>query len=146
MRIQSILRRKGSFVASIRPDATVFDASRALRSHGVGALVVSSDSRRVEGILSERDIARALAEHGATAVGLEVRDLMTRDVRTCEPGDTVDELAAVMTEYRIRHLPVVEDGELAGMISIGDVVKHRLDELEQETRTLHDYLETGHYS
>ncbi len=146
MRIHSILLRKGSFVATIRPDATALDASRALRSHSVGALVVSADGASVEGILSERDLARSIAEHGPDTVALQVRELMTREVRTCSPHDTVDGLAAVMTEHRVRHLPVLEAGHLVGIISIGDVVKHRLDELEQEAKTLHEYLETGHYA
>lgn len=144
MRIQSILAQKGSFVASITPDATVFDASRELRRHAVGALLVSSDGARIDGILSERDIARSLAEHGERAVGLSVRDLMTVEVRTCSPTTTVDQLMAIMTEHRVRHIPVVDDaGELIGMISIGDVVKHRVGELEQEAQTLHEYIETG---
>jgi CBS domain-containing protein len=144
VRIQSILGHKGSFVASIAPEATVFEASRELRRHGVGALLVSADGTAIEGILSERDIARSLAEHGERAVSLAVRDLMTVEVRTCSPTATVDELMAIMTEHRIRHIPVVDEaGALVGMISIGDVVKHRVGELEQEAQTLHEYIETG---
>lgn len=146
MRVHSILHRKGCFVATIRPEATVLDASRALRSHGVGALVVSGDATTVEGILSERDLARSLADHGPSALELRVTALMTREVRTCSPHDTVDGLAAVMTEHRIRHLPVLDGGHLVGIISIGDVVKHRLDELQQEAQTLHEYLESGRYA
>jgi CBS domain-containing protein len=144
VRIQSILAQKGSFVASVPPDATVFDASRVLQQHGVGALLVSGDGTSFEGILSERDIARSIADHGERALGLAVRDLMTSEVRTCHPSATVDQLMAVMTEHRVRHIPVVDDeGALAGIISIGDVVKHRVGELEQETQTLHEYIETG---
>jgi CBS domain-containing protein len=144
MRIQSILTQKGSFVASIAPEATVFDASRVLQQHGVGALLVSADGSGFEGILSERDIARSIADHGERALGMVVRELMTSDVRTCTPTATVDELMRVMTEHRIRHVPVVDDaGGLLGIISIGDVVKHRVNELEQEARTLHEYIETG---
>jgi CBS-domain-containing membrane protein len=144
VRIQSILAQKGSFVAWVVPDATVFEASRLLQQHGVGALLVSTDGATFEGILSERDIARSVADHGERALGLGVRELMTSDVRTCSPTATVDQLMAVMTEHRIRHIPVVDDaGVLAGIISIGDVVKHRVNELEQETRTLHEYIETG---
>jgi len=144
VRVHSILVHKGSEVASIPPDASVFDASRALAAHGVGALVVSADGASIDGILSERDIARAVAAHGDRAVSMTVRELMTADVRTCRPDDTVDGLMAVMTEHRIRHLPVVDDaGLLAGIVSIGDVVKHRVGELEQEARTLHDYIELG---
>jgi CBS domain-containing protein len=144
MRIQSILTQKGSFVAFVAPEATVFDASRLLQQHGVGALLVSADGSGFEGILSERDIARSIADHGERALGLAVQELMTSEVRTCTPTATVDELMAVMTEHRIRHVPVVDDqGGLVGIISIGDVVKHRVNELEQETRTLHEYIETG---
>jgi CBS domain-containing protein len=144
VRIQSILSQKGSFVASVPPDATVFDASRLLRQHGVGALLVSVDGATFEGILSERDVARSQADHGERALGLAVRDLMTSEVRTCSPSATVDQLMAVMTEHRIRHIPVVDDeGALVGIISIGDVVKHRVSELEQEAQALHEYIETG---
>lgn len=144
MRVQSILARKGNHVASIRPDSTVFDASRELASQGVGALIVSSDGTSIEGILSERDVARSLAVHGERAVAMAVSALMTVEVRTCSPTDTVDHLMAVMTTHRIRHVPVLDEaGALVGVISIGDVVKHRVGELEQEAQTLHDYIELG---
>jgi CBS domain-containing protein len=145
VRIQSILSQKGSHVAMVPPDATAFEASRLLTAHGVGALVVSDDDRTILGILSERDIARSLAAHGARVVDMTVGELMTTEVRTCAPGDMVDALMAVMTEHRVRHLPVVDQrsGALCGMISIGDVVKHRVGELEQESQTLHEYLESG---
>jgi CBS domain-containing protein len=144
VRIQSILSQKGTFVASIGPDATVFDASRQLTEHRVGALVVSRDGTSLDGILSERDVARSIALHGERAIGMPVAELMTVDVFTCAPQDTVDELMAMMTEKRVRHLPVVdESGGLLGIISIGDVVKHRVGELEQEARTLHEYIELG---
>ena len=144
MRVQSILAQKGNHVASIRPDATVFDASRELSGHGVGALLVSSDGTTIDGILSERDVARSLALHGERAVTMTVSELMTVEVRTCSPTDTVDDLMVVMTTHRIRHVPVVDgNGTLAGLISIGDVVKHRVGELEQEAQTLHDYIELG---
>lgn len=143
MRIASILREKGSDVATIRPDATVIDASRELADHGVGALLVCETDGRLSGIISERDLARSLAIHGEAALAKRVADLMTHQVTTCTPDDTVDELMAVMTERRVRHLPVLDEGRLAGIISIGDVVKHRVGELEQENVTLHDYIETG---
>lgn len=143
MRIRSILRTKGTFVATIAPATTVLDASRQLSSQGVGALVVSRDGEHIDGILSERDLARSLAQHGGRAVDLTVEELMTSEVTTCTDDETVDHLMALMTEKRIRHVPVVENDRLAGIVSIGDVVKHRLGELEQETRTLHDYIETG---
>jgi CBS domain-containing protein len=143
MRIESILRTKGADVATILPGATVPEAATALAENGVGALVVSSDGTRIEGILSERDLARALAEHGPAIVELTVRQLMTPEVTTCVAGDTVDHLMATMTEHRIRHVPVVADDVLVGIVSIGDVVKSRLGELEQENHTLHDYISAG---
>jgi CBS domain-containing protein len=143
MLIDSILQAKGRTVATIDPEASMGDAARALAVHGIGALVVSSDGERIEGILSERDIARAIGARGADALGERVRDLMTSDVTTCTGRDTVDGLMEVMTARRIRHLPVVEDDRLAGIVSIGDVVKHRLDELKTETQTLHDYIALG---
>jgi CBS domain-containing protein len=143
MRIEAILRNKGTDVATVRAETSVADAAQMLTTHRVGALVVSPDGSHIAGILSERDIARGVAEHGSAVVDLTVEDLMTVDVQTCAAGDTVDQLMATMTERRIRHLPVVDDGTLAGIISIGDVVKWRLGELEQENHTLHDYIVLG---
>lgn len=143
MRINSILNHKGDEVATVAPDSTVADALRSLADHGIGALVVSSDGRTVEGILSERDIVRALSSEGAAALEHPVERLMTGTVETCTREDTVDSLMATMTEKRVRHVPVVEDGVLEGIISIGDVVKHRVGELESETRHLKDYITTG---
>lgn len=143
MRINSILTRKGDDVATVTPDSTVADALRALADHGIGALVVSSDGRAVEGILSERDIVRALSAEGAVTLEHPVAQLMTDTVVTCTREDTVDSLMATMTERRVRHVPVVEAGVLSGIISIGDVVKHRVGELESETRHLKDYITTG---
>jgi CBS domain-containing protein len=145
VRIRSILHRKGTFVAWVTATATLAEASARLAEHGVGALLVSDDGERIDGIVSERDLARALANHGAGSAEVLVADVMTVEVRTCSPHHTVDELMATMTEHRIRHLPVVDDdtGALVGMVSIGDVVKHRLSELEQETQTLHEYIELG---
>ena len=143
MRVSLILATKGREVTTIPPTTSIFDASRALRSHGIGALVVSRTGEEIEGIISERDIARSLADHGERALVMLVQDLMTREVMTCTSTDTVERLMSMMTEHRIRHVPVVEEGRLMGIISIGDVVKHRLGELEQEAQTLHDYLESG---
>jgi len=143
MRINSILNRKGDDVATVAPERTVADALGLLADHGIGALVVSTDGRTVEGILSERDIVRALAAHGAATVDHPVHQLMTDTVVTCTGEDTVDSLMATMTDQRVRHVPVVEDGVLSGIISIGDVVKHRVGELESETRHLKDYITTG---
>jgi CBS domain-containing protein len=143
MQIDRILRTKGAAVATVTPSVSVGDAARDLAHHGVGALVVSSDGERIEGIISERDIARAVGTHGAEALDQRVDQLMTREVTTCSVRDTVDHLAEVMTARRVRHLPVVHDGRLAGIVSIGDVVKHRLDELQHETDTLHEYISLG---
>jgi len=143
MQIDRILRTKGPTVATVSPSATIGDAARDLARHGVGALVVSSDGERIEGILSERDIARGVGLHGAEILTRRVDELMTRDVATCSMRDTVDQLAEIMTTRRVRHLPVVHDGRLAGIVSIGDVVKNRLDELQIEAQTLHEYILTG---
>ena len=143
MNIRGILAAKGSAVVTVRSDATIGEAAQLLVRHGIGALVVSGDGRSVDGILSERDLARGLASHGAPIIDLAVGELMTSEVVVCAPTDSVDHLMGVMTERRIRHVPVVEDGALIGLVSIGDVVKSRLDDLETETATLHEYITAG---
>lgn len=143
MRIHSIIREKGSFVATVGPGETATEASRCLSRHNVGALVVVDRAGDLIGIISERDIARALAEHGERTMEMLVSDLMTTEVQVCSAHDTVDRLMALMTELRARHIPVVEEGRLVGIISIGDLVKHRLGELEEENSTLHHYIEAG---
>ena len=143
MQIGTILTTKGSDVLTVAGTATVIEAARLLATGGVGALVVSADGTAIDGILSERDVARVVAQRGADGLLVAVAQVMTADVTTCSLNDTIDELMAVMTDRRIRHLPVVVDGSLAGIVSIGDVVKHRLSELETETQTLHDYIATG---
>ena len=140
MLIQHVLQRKGSEVVTITAEAPLTRAVSTLGEHNIGAIVVADDQGAVVGILSERDVVRALAADGAAALDGTVGDLMTRTVTTCGPRATVDELMALMTEQRIRHIPVVDDGTLAGIVSIGDVVKTRIGELETETETLHDYL------
>lgn len=144
MNVQSILGSKGREVATIGRQATVADVAAELRDRGVGALVVSDDGVHIDGIVSERDVVRALAAHGAGALGRTVGSVMTTDVVTCVADDAVDALMASMTDRRIRHLPVV-DGErsLHGIISIGDIVKARLGELEGERQALVDYIH-GH--
>ncbi len=143
MQIGTILSSKGSDVLVVAGSASVLEASRLLMSGGVGALVVSVDGVTIDGIVSERDIAHVVARSGAEGLTDTVEQIMSRDVLTCSLDDTIDDLMAVMTQRRVRHLPVVVDGSLAGIVSIGDVVKHRLDELEVETRTLHDYIASG---
>ena len=144
MNVQSIIGSKGTSVATIEQVATLADAIARLGEYGIGALVVSGDGRAIEGIVSERDIVRAAARAGASSFDATVGSVMSTDVITCAPGDGVDRLMSLMTERRIRHLPVVDDqGHLAGIVSIGDVVKARLNELEQENQALSQYI-SGH--
>ena len=144
MQISQLLRHKGRDVATIDGAETVRTALAMLAEHGVGALVVSSDGRRVEGIVSERDVARGLHSRGAELLTDPVSSLMTAEVHTCPPGARVNDLAQTMTDHRVRHVPVVDDdGVLVGIVSIGDVVKARLDELEDERKHLQDYIQTA---
>lgn len=143
MLADQILERKGRHVATITPDATVRAAAEALAAANIGALVVSADGSSLAGIVSERDIVRRLASDGPALLDRPVADLMEADVHTCAGSDNVHQLMQLMTEHRIRHLPVVVEGALTGIISIGDVVKHRLDELEDEANQLKRYIATG---
>ena len=138
MNVEGILRTKGAAVVTIRPDATVQSLVEGLRDRSIGAMVVSEDDRTPVGIVSERDVVRALADFGLRTLQLQVSQLMTRSVITCAPTDTMKQLMSVMTTRRVRHLPVIRDGELAGIVSIGDVVKGRLLELETETNVLRE--------
>ena len=138
MNVDGILRAKGAAVVTIKPDATVGDLVRGLRDARIGAMVVSGDGSSVLGIISERDVVRGLAERGTRILEVPVADLMTRDVISCTPRDTVKQVMAEMTRRRIRHLPVVADGVLCGIVSIGDVVKNRLEEMETETNVLRE--------
>jgi CBS domain-containing protein len=140
MLIHHVLQRKGAEVVTITADAPLTRALSTLAEHNIGAIVVADDQGAVVGIISERDVVRALAAQGPMALDGIVGDLMTATVTTCGPRATVDELMALMTERRIRHVPVVDAGELTGIVSIGDVVKTRIGELETERETLHDYL------
>ncbi|MDH3678621.1 MAG: CBS domain-containing protein [Acidimicrobiia bacterium] len=144
MQVADLLKKKGREVATIEPTATIGSVCDLLRERGIGALVVSADGTTIDGIISERDIVRALGA-GASDDLLErpCHDIMTAEVFTCSNGDRVQHLMSMMTEKRIRHLPVEDGGGLAGIISIGDVVKHRLSELEEETRLLEDYIQHG---
>jgi CBS domain-containing protein len=143
MLIAEVLRRKGSLVATVTPDSSVAVAVGRLAEHGVGALVVSVDGAHIDGIVSERDVVRHLHHAGARLLDERVRTIMTVDVRTCSPNDTVDDLMVVMTEHRIRHLPVVEGEALVGIVSIGDVVKSRIGDLEGERNDLIAYVTRG---
>lgn len=145
MIVQSILQSKGDAVATVRGEVSLADAAALLRDHGIGALVVSADGRTIDGILSERDIVRAIAAHGAQALGRTVSSTMSRQVTTCARADGLDALMSQMTDRRIRHLPVVDDdGVLSGIVSIGDVVKGRLADLQDENQALTDYIHQGH--
>ncbi|MFN3935854.1 MAG: CBS domain-containing protein [Parvibaculum sp.] len=142
MNVATILKAKGSDVATVNPALTLAEAARLLTERGIGAVVVM-EGRRVIGILSERDIVKAVARGGAEALKAPVRDVMTARVVTCSLNDSVDELMDTMTAGRFRHLPVIENGELAGIVSIGDVVKHRIAETVMETEALRLYIATG---
>jgi CBS domain-containing protein len=143
MLIAQILAGKGSDVVSTRPEATIAEVAGLLKEKRIGAVVVTNADGRLCGIISERDLARGLASYGSKLLDMKVGGLMTSDVVTCSPDDGIETLMQTMTEGRFRHLPVVKDGELTGIISIGDVVKHRLKELEAETHMLQDYIHGG---
>jgi CBS domain-containing protein len=143
MHVEGLLRAKGDAVVVIASRATVGELVDRLAQHRVGALVVSDDGRHVDGIVSERDVVAALAEHGTALLERTVADIMTTEVVTCVPSTTVDQLMSLMTERRMRHVPVVVDGNLTGIVSIGDVVKDRIRDLEVEAQTLHEYIAHG---
>ena len=143
MHVSGLLDVKGTDVATAQPGATVAEVAQLLAEHRIGAVVVSPDGAAIAGVVSERDIVRAVAAQGADALAGRVDEIMTREVFTCEPSTTVEQLMALMTQQRIRHIPVVSDGALAGIVSIGDVVKDRVGELETETQVLHEYIENG---
>jgi CBS domain-containing protein len=140
MNVHTILRNKGKSVVTIHPDATVERAVAVLRLRGIGALVVSDDGENVVGIVSERDIVEALGRLGSDVLASSVAEVMTSPVVTCEPEDSVAELMAEMTNRRIRHFPVLEGGRLTGIVSIGDMVKSRLDEIEFEAHSMRSFI------
>jgi CBS domain-containing protein len=138
MNVDRILRAKGSTVRTIRPDASVGDLVHGLAEERIGAMVVSEDGRSVLGIISERDVVRGIAERGSRILDAPVAELMTRQVFSCTPKDSVKQVMEEMTRRRVRHLPVLLDGVLSGIVSIGDVVKNRLEEMETETNVLRE--------
>jgi CBS domain-containing protein len=140
MKVAALLAQKGTFVATAGPLQPVRSALATLVRHRIGALVVTSDDATVEGIVSERDIVRGLDRSGADVLDTPVGSIMSTDVQTCAPDDDLASLMEIMTARRIRHLPVVHQGVLGGIVSIGDVVKARVDELEVERRVLDDYI------
>ena len=143
MLVSQILSTKGDMVFTVEPLATVAQAADLLNSRRVGAMVVLGERREVAGIFSERDLARAVAEHGAAALELKVGDVMTRDVIFADPAEKVDVLLSRMTDRRIRHLPVCVDGRLVGIVSIGDLVKIKIAEVEAEAEGLKAYIVSG---
>ena len=143
MIVKAILSAKGSDVISIEPTATLETAVRTLADHRIGALLVLGTDRRVIGILSERDIVRAISERGAAAMQESVSQVMTRKVVTCNSSDTIGVIMERMTAGKFRHLPVIEQEQVIGIISIGDVVKYRLQEMEHESAALRDYIQTA---
>jgi CBS domain-containing protein len=138
MTVDMILRAKGREVETIQAEATVTMAIQLFTAKGIGALVVTSEGERVEGVLSERDVVQGLARFGGDVLGMRVADVMSRPAPVCAPNDSVKHVMEEMTRTRHRHLPVVEENRLAGIVSIGDVVKSRLEELELETNVLRD--------
>lgn len=145
MNVKTILAAKnlGGDVICIEPTADLASAARLLAKHGIGAVLIRGAGGRLSGILSERDIVRAVSEGGADALGLSVGQVMTRNVATCSEVDTVAELMERMTAGKFRHLPVLRDGELVGLVSIGDVVKQRLKEIERESEAMRDYIRSA---
>lgn len=140
MRVVNILQSKGAEVFAVSETDTVGDAVTLLNDKNIGAVVVKDGTGAVSGILSERDIVHRLKSHGPAMLSSPVRDCMTRAPHTCKPDDTLDELMGVMTEKRVRHLPVVNDGKLIGLVSIGDVVKRKIEEAESEAAALKNYI------
>ena len=143
MTVQEILSVKGRDVVTIAPNSNLAAAAKLLAERRIGALVVVGPEQRIVGILSERDIVQALAARGAAALDLQLTEAMTRKVATCSPSDTISSIMEQMTAGKFRHVPVVEQGRLAGLVSIGDVVKQRLEEMEHEQKALREYIQTA---
>ena len=140
MIIANILKVKGRTVSTARPDDTVQEIAARLAQRKIGAIVIVGDAGKVIGIISERDLIRVIAQHGAKALQMSVVDVMTKEVVCCTEQTSVDEIMELMTRGRFRHLPVVEDGQLVGIVSIGDVVKRKIEEAEQEALALKEYI------
>jgi CBS domain-containing protein len=143
MFVSDILAQKGGLVYTVTPGTSIAQLSQQLSTRRIGSVLVLDGEGAVAGIVSERDLVRALASHGAKAMELEARQVMTRDVVTCDPDDSIDRVMQTMTQGRFRHLPVVRHGELLGLVSIGDVVKARLEETKHETEALKAYIVAG---
>jgi CBS domain-containing protein len=143
MFVSDILAQKGGLVFTVTPGTSIAQLSQQLSTRRIGSVLVLDGEGAVAGIVSERDLVRALASHGAKALELEARQVMTREVVTCDPDDSIDQVMQTMTQGRFRHLPVVRHGELLGLVSIGDVVKARLEETKHETEALKAYIVAG---
>ncbi len=143
MNVKTILAAKGGDIFSIDPTADLAAAAKLLSTHRIGAAVIRGAGGRLAGILSERDIVRALSEHGAGALDLPVGQVMTRNVMTCGEEDSIAEIMERMTAGKFRHLPVLTNGELVGVVSIGDVVKQRVGEIESDAEAMRDYIRTA---
>jgi CBS domain-containing protein len=144
MKVEDILKAKSHRVATMRPESAIDTVIHRMRLDRIGAIVISRDGSTIEGILSERDIVYGLVEHGGGLLKMTAADVMTHEVITCRLQDTIKDVMSKMTHRRIRHVPVVEHGELAGIVSIGDVVKHRLEEAELETTVLREAYIAAH--
>ena len=143
MIVSQILREKGHDVYTVFKEFSVKEVSAPLAEKRIGAVVVTDQADAVEGIISERDVVRGLAQHGSSILDKKVEELMTKNVITHGLDDHIDDLMQEMSKSRIRHLPILDDGKLVGVISIGDVVKNRVEELEAEGNMLRDYIATG---
>jgi CBS domain-containing protein len=143
MNVKAILAAKGGDIVCIEPAADLAAAAKLLSEHRIGAVVIRGAGGRLAGILSERDIVRALSEHGVAALALPVGQVMTRDVATCSEEDSIASIMERMTQGKFRHMPVVTNGRLAGLVSIGDVVKQRVEEIERDSEALRDYIRTA---
>lgn len=140
MQVSVLLQTKGSDVVAVGPTTSIARTAEVLTEHRIGAVVVVGEGAALLGVLSERDIVAALAASGPAVLDAPASSLMSEQVITCQPDTTVEELMATMTDRRVRHVPVLVDGELAGLVSIGDVVKHHIAVLEHETQAMHDYI------
>jgi CBS domain-containing protein len=143
MNVKTILAAKGGDIVSIEPTATLAAAAKLLSTHRIGAVVILGAGGRLAGILSERDIVRAVSEFGAEALTIPVGQVMTRNVMTCGENDSIADIMERMTSGKFRHLPVLQDGKMIGVISIGDVVKERVGEIEHDAEALRDYIQTA---
>ena len=140
MTVEKIIKAKGTYAPTVSPDANISDVISTLEADDTGALVVSADGQRIDGIISERDVVRGLEKFGASVLTHSVRDLMTKNVITCTVDDPVAGIMAIMNDKKIRHVPVVDDGKLAGIVGIRDIIKLRLDEVQKDADHMRSYI------